>query len=60
MTFESEFKIFERSAICDALKEQCGNVAATARLLGIPTRTLWWKIKRSKINPAKFRKPGAR
>lgn len=50
---------FERKYVTAALKHTGGNVAGAARLLGMPKRTLWYRLKGElKINPDDYRVKG--
>ena len=45
----------QRERIEDALVTKGGNVAAAARLLRVPLRTLWNRMRSLEIDPTKFR-----
>ncbi len=48
---------FEKSVICEALREHGGNVTATVMTLGLPRKTFYDKLTKYGITPADFRKP---
>ena len=50
-----KLKKAEKKIICEMLEETEGNVSEAARQLKEPERTLWWKIKKHKIDPEDFR-----
>lgn len=46
-----------REIIADALRKTSGNVSQAARDLGVPRRSLWWRIRKLEIDVETFR-PG--
>jgi two-component system C4-dicarboxylate transport response regulator DctD len=48
----------EAGLIREALATARGGIAETQRLLGLPRKTLYDKLKRHKLDPASFRRPG--
>ena len=46
---------FEAAAIVDALRASGGNVVRTVELLGVPRKTLYYKLARYGIDPEAFR-----
>ena len=46
---------FEAAAIVDALRAAGGNVVRAVELLGIPRKTLYYKLSRYGIDPDAFR-----
>ena len=47
---------YERELIVDSLKINHGNVAAVARMLGLTTRVLHYKIAKLNINPKQYKR----
>ena len=57
VSLPQQVEAFEKSVICDALREHAGNVTATVASLGLPRKTFYDKLTKYAIAPADFRKP---
>ncbi len=56
LTLDSAVAAFERDLILDALKSNKGSVAKAARSLGSTERIIGYKIKKTGIDPRRFKK----
>jgi len=54
---ETRLEDSERRMIVDALERCHGNVVSVAKELALPRRTLYDRLKRLAVDPAKYRKP---
>lgn len=54
-TLPEQVEHFERAVIADALRRHRGDVAVTAKALGLPKQTLYDKLRRLKIATDEFR-----
>lgn len=54
-TLRQARELAERQAIANALEHTRGNVAATARRLGLTTRALWYALVRLDIKLSQYR-----
>ena len=51
----AQMEAVERHLICDALRDHGGRVSQAAAALGLPRKTMYDKVARHGIDPAKFR-----
>ncbi|MFH1803965.1 MAG: sigma-54 dependent transcriptional regulator [Pseudomonadota bacterium] len=50
-----QVEAFEKNVICEALRQQGGNVTAVVSVLGVPRKTLYDKLAKYDIVPGNFR-----
>lgn len=56
-SLDGQVEQFERRRICNALKQAEGIQSKAAQVLGIPERSLWYRIKKYQIEVEAFKKP---
>ena len=59
VALNEQMEQFERALIADALRRHGGDVAASAKSMGLPKQTLYDKLKRLHLNAADFKAPAA-